>query len=174
MVEATSDVIARNRAKQSELYGEPLGDMLARLMTTLRVTQARVARVLGVSAPMLSQLATGQRVKIGNPAALQRLQALREFAGGVAVGEKSLSECDEVLAEIGTRSGIFTQSTSSPPAPAATSRIVHQLMGSVASAADWERSAATVDNPKIAEFLRTFGAGQPGECLEFLERVQSG
>ena len=39
---------------------------------------------LGVSAPMLSQLASGQRAKIANPAVLVRLQALRAAAWTLA------------------------------------------------------------------------------------------
>ncbi|AKU16164.1 helix-turn-helix domain-containing protein [Luteipulveratus mongoliensis] len=68
--------IERNRTLQAQLYGEPLGPLLRRLVAALGITQARLADVLGLSAPMLSQLASGRRVKIGNPAVVGRLRTL--------------------------------------------------------------------------------------------------
>jgi transcriptional regulator with XRE-family HTH domain len=68
--------VARNRCRQRELYGDPLGDRVRRLTATLGITQARLARTLGISPPMLSQLASARRVKIGDPAVLARLQLL--------------------------------------------------------------------------------------------------
>ena len=57
-------------AQQVETYGAPLGQLVHRITDTLSISQARAAHVLGMSAPMLSQLVTGSRVKIGNPRAL--------------------------------------------------------------------------------------------------------
>lgn len=70
-----------NLAQQRALYGEPLGDTAARVMSALGLTQARLAQVLQISAPMMSQLISAQRVKIGNPAVVHRLQSLSELAG---------------------------------------------------------------------------------------------
>lgn len=70
----------RNQELQRELYGEPLGDRLRRLQAALVVNQARLAEALGVSPTMLSQLISGRRVKIGNPAVLARLVLLDERA----------------------------------------------------------------------------------------------
>lgn len=68
------------RDQQRELYGAPLGEIARDLMGRLGLTQSRLAAALGLSAPMLSQLVSGQRVKIGNPAVLQRLQRLIELS----------------------------------------------------------------------------------------------
>ncbi len=68
------------REQQRELYGRPLGELVHQLTADLRITQGRLAGVLGVSAPMLSQLASGQRVKFGNPAVVGRLQGLIDLA----------------------------------------------------------------------------------------------
>jgi hypothetical protein len=73
--------IARNRDRQCELYGAPLGDRVRRLTAALGVTQARLARALGLSPAMLSQLASARRVKIGDPAVLARLQLLDQRCG---------------------------------------------------------------------------------------------
>src|SRR6185437_3341216 len=62
--------IALNRHRQRELYGCLLGDRVRRLTTVLGITQARLARALGLSPAMLSQLASARRVKIGDPAVL--------------------------------------------------------------------------------------------------------
>ncbi|BBG00754.1 MULTISPECIES: hypothetical protein [Pseudonocardia] len=70
------DLLAENRARQRELYGEPLGERVHRLTSGLRITQARLASALGLSPAMLSQLSGARRVKIGDPAVLSRMVAL--------------------------------------------------------------------------------------------------
>ncbi|MQA11870.1 MAG: XRE family transcriptional regulator [Pseudonocardiaceae bacterium] len=66
-------IVQRNLALQKEWYGEPLGDRVRRLVVAFDVSQANLADVLGISAPMLSQVMSGRRAKIGNPAVLARL-----------------------------------------------------------------------------------------------------
>ncbi|TCP50144.1 hypothetical protein EV191_108233 [Tamaricihabitans halophyticus] len=66
-------VVQRNLALQREWYGEPLGDRVRRLVVAFDVSQANLAEVLGISAPMLSQVMSGRRAKIGNPAVLARM-----------------------------------------------------------------------------------------------------
>jgi len=66
--EEISARIAENRDRQRALYGAPLGERVRRLTGLLRVSQARLARALGLSPAMLSQLASGRRVKIGDRA----------------------------------------------------------------------------------------------------------
>lgn len=68
--------VARNVAMQREWYGEPLGDRVRRLVVAFDVSQAQLADVLGLSPPMLSQLMSGRRAKIGNPAVLARMVML--------------------------------------------------------------------------------------------------
>ncbi len=81
--------IVRNVALQREWYGEPLGDRVRRLVVAFDVSQAQLAEVLGLSAPMLSQLMSGRRAKIGNPAVLARLVMLerRVLTPEVASGD---------------------------------------------------------------------------------------
>lgn len=64
---AQQEATARARELQRNWYGEPLGALFRRLIDDLGLNQARLAGVLGLSAPMLSQLMSGQRAKIGNP-----------------------------------------------------------------------------------------------------------
>lgn len=66
-------IVQRNLALQREWYGEPLGDRVRRLVVAFDVSQANLAEVLGISAPMLSQVMSGRRAKIGNPAVLARM-----------------------------------------------------------------------------------------------------
>lgn len=81
--------VARNVAQQREWYGEPLGDRVRRLVVAFDVSQAALADVLGVSPPMLSQLMSGRRAKIGNPAVLARMVMLerRVLTPEVASGD---------------------------------------------------------------------------------------
>lgn len=81
--------VVRNVAQQREWYGEPLGDRVRRLVVAYDVSQAQLADVLGLSPPMLSQLMSGRRAKIGNPAVLARMVMLerRVLTPAVASGE---------------------------------------------------------------------------------------
>ena len=86
------------RHRQRELYGEPLAELTGRVRGALGLTQAGLARVLGVSAPMLSQLVSGQRTRIGNPAVVQRLQWLLDLSARAQL--LSPDEVAEKIAEI--------------------------------------------------------------------------
>lgn len=83
--------IQRNIELQRQWYGEPLGDRVRRLVVAFDVSQAFLADVLGISAPMLSQVMSGRRAKIGNPAVLARLIMLERkiLTPGVASGDAS-------------------------------------------------------------------------------------
>jgi transcriptional regulator with XRE-family HTH domain len=91
--------ITLNRHRQRELYGSPLGDRVRRLTAVLGITQARLARTLGLSPAMLSQLASARRVKIGDPAVLARLQLLDQRCATDL--PRSRSAVDELLEEVG-------------------------------------------------------------------------
>ncbi|MDR7300637.1 helix-turn-helix transcriptional regulator [Haloactinomyces albus] len=82
-------IVQRNLALQRQWYGEPLGDRVRRLVVAFRTSQAQLADVLGISAPMLSQVMSGRRAKIGNPSVLARLVMLERkvLTPGVAAGE---------------------------------------------------------------------------------------
>jgi transcriptional regulator with XRE-family HTH domain len=90
--------IAVNRARQRELYGAPLGDRVRRLTGLLRISQARLARALGLSPAMLSQLASGRRVKIGDPAVLARMLVLDQRCRGL-VEPPPRAAVEELLTE---------------------------------------------------------------------------
>ncbi|MGI8307639.1 helix-turn-helix domain-containing protein [Saccharopolyspora hattusasensis] len=86
---AESSNVQRNLELQRQWYGEPLGDRVRRLVVAFRISQAQLAEVLGISAPMLSQVMSGRRAKIGNPSVLARLVMLERkvLIPGVAAGE---------------------------------------------------------------------------------------
>lgn len=114
------EATARARELQRSWYGEPLGALFRRLIDDLGLNQARLAAVLGLSAPMLSQLMSGQRAKIGNPAVVQRVQALQDLAGQVADGSVSAGEATDRMDEIKKTQGVPSSATAArpPPAPA--------------------------------------------------------
>lgn len=82
-------IVQRNLALQREWYGEPLGDRVRRLVKAFNISQAYLAEVLGISAPMLSQVMSGRRAKIGNPSVLARMIMLERkvFIPDVAAGK---------------------------------------------------------------------------------------
>ncbi|SFB55646.1 hypothetical protein SAMN05216266_11932 [Amycolatopsis marina] len=83
-------IVQRNIALQREWYGEPLGDRVRRLVVAFDVSQAFLAEVLGISAPMLSQVMSGRRAKIGNPVVLARMIMLERkiLIPAVAAGNR--------------------------------------------------------------------------------------
>jgi hypothetical protein len=64
--------------QQRALYGAPLGERFGVVLREYGISQRTLAATLGLSAPMLSQLANAQRIKIGNPAVYARLVMLEE------------------------------------------------------------------------------------------------
>lgn len=139
-----------NLARQRALYGEPLAVIAGRI-TALGVTQARLAEVLGLSAPMLSQLLSGHRVKIGNPLVLARLRALSELAGeapGLDAAELA-SRLEQI------RESAVTISDSGP-----RDLVVETLRGA-ASAAELARMAELTTAASLASLLRA--AARPAD-----------
>lgn len=98
----------RNRVEQSRLYGAPLGQIVAELVEVYGISRSRLAGLLGLSAPMLSQLAAGHRLKIGNPVAVQRLQSLvahvPEVRDGRTPAVTVMTEVEEQSGAVITRS----------------------------------------------------------------------
>jgi transcriptional regulator with XRE-family HTH domain len=168
------------RELQRAWYGEPLGELFRRLMEDLGLNQARLAAVLGLSAPMLSQLKSGQRAKIGNPAVVQRLQALQELAAQVVAGQTGAREAAARMEEIrgaaaASAFGTTTHSALPAEAPAAAPREVvrgiQEVLRSLASAAEVEEAARSLAplHPRLAEFLRVYGAGRTSEAVAHYE-----
>ncbi|MFI0895322.1 helix-turn-helix domain-containing protein [Streptomyces sp. NPDC020983] len=167
------------RELQRAWYGEPLGELFRRLMEDLGLNQARLAAVLGLSAPMLSQLKSGQRAKIGNPAVVQRLQALQELAAQVVAGRTGAREAAARMEEIrdAAASSVLGTTTHSalpaetPAAPREVVRGIQEVLRSLASAAEVEDAARSLAplHPHLAEFLRVYGAGRTSEAVAHYE-----
>jgi hypothetical protein len=151
------------REQQAALYGAPLSETVRRLTDTLGLTQAGVARVLGVSAPMLSQLVTGQRIKIGNPVAVQRLVSLLGLVDEVERG-LAHDRLASRLEEIGSDSTPTLTRPAASPQPAA--RQVSRVLQAVASGRELAAAAAALQDahPDLAEVLRVYGLGAPEDA----------
>ncbi|MFH7593844.1 DNA-binding protein [Streptomyces racemochromogenes] len=176
------EATARARELQRSWYGEPLGALFRRLIDDLGLNQARLAAVLGLSAPMLSQLMSGQRAKIGNPAVVQRVQALQDLAGQVADGSVSAGEATDRMDEIkNTQGGSVlsnngqTATSSGAPTVKRVVREIQSLLRSVSAAGDIidAANALAPSHPELAEFLRVYGAGRTAEAVAHYEAHQN-
>ncbi|MFJ4962475.1 hypothetical protein EES43_14120 [Streptomyces sp. ADI96-02] len=180
---AQQEATARARELQRSWYGEPLGALFRRLIDDLGLNQARLAAVLGLSAPMLSQLMSGQRAKIGNPAVVQRVQALQELASQVADGSLSAGEAADRMEEIKksqggsvlTGTGQTTTSGGGAPTVRRVVREIQSLLRSVAAAGDIIDAADSLapTHPELAEFLKVYGAGRTADAVAHYEGHQS-
>ncbi|MEU9118600.1 DNA-binding protein [Streptomyces sp. NPDC048506] len=179
---AQQEATARARELQRSWYGEPLGALFRRLIDDLGLNQARLAAVLGLSAPMLSQLMSGQRAKIGNPAVVQRVQALQELAGQVSDGSISAAEATDRMEEIKKTAGgsVLNNTTQQTSSTGATTvrrvvREIQSLLRSVSDAGDIIDAANTLapTHPELAEFLRVYGAGRTADAVAHYEAHQN-
>ncbi|RJQ82888.1 XRE family transcriptional regulator [Pseudonocardiaceae bacterium YIM PH 21723] len=114
--------VQRNLALQRQWYGEPMGDRVRRLVVALDVSQAQLADTLGISAPMLSQVMSGRRAKIGNPSVLARLVMLERRVLSPAVSSGDPSAIAQVLDDV--REANPTVSRGELPDPLAELRAV--------------------------------------------------
>jgi transcriptional regulator with XRE-family HTH domain len=168
--------LAANRHRQCELYGAPLGDRVRALTAALGITQARLARTLGMSPPMLSQLASGRRVKIGDPAVLARLMLLDRLVDRCAPNGRPLpaATVETVLGEVIRSRPRWTSATRpaalDPEPPAAPARRGSEdgaalaALRALSPPARLAAAAATLAPgfPELAELLRrAAGAHRP-------------
>jgi transcriptional regulator with XRE-family HTH domain len=175
----TPDQVERNRAQQAELYGEPLGELLRRIAGTLGLTQARMAETVGLSAPMLSQLISAQRVKIGNPAVVQRIQALDQLAADVTderVDPAALAQRLDAVRGATAPISRTTHTGSPRPSPAGTHAVVRGIQDVLRTAASAEELLAAAgrlepDHPRLAELLRVYGTGRTDDAVALYERT---
>lgn len=99
-------------AQQVEIYGERWADRFGRLLRAYDISQAKLAAVIGLSAPMTSQLISGQRVKISNPAVYGRIMQLEEHLARPGARLADPAERDQVLAAVsGSNPSLTTRST---------------------------------------------------------------
>ncbi|WP_205648015.1 helix-turn-helix domain-containing protein [Actinomadura rubteroloni] len=164
------DAVARNRALQAEWYGEPLGDRVRRILSGLGLSQSALARVLGLSPPMLSQLMSGHRAKISNPAVLGRLLAVEDLAADPATAALPAAELRTRLDEIRS---VAAPALGRPPLERPAARAVQALLREVASAAEIEAAAALIaaEFPDLADVLRIYGTGRAGDAEEHFRRI---
>lgn len=162
------EVTAEHRRRQAELYGEPLGELIGRVAGRLGLTRARVAEVLGLSAPMVSQLMSAQRIKIGNPLVVRRLQDLVALADEVAAGTVPPTSIEQRVAEVRAQTGtVTTDSGSRRPAATGVVRSIQGLLRAAASAGELLAAAEQLrpEYPELAEFLGVYGAGRTDEAV---------
>lgn len=157
--------VQRNREQQAQWYGEPVGDTVRRITAALGLTQGQLAAVVGLSAPMLSQLASGQRVKIANPGVLSRLQAITALADDPGTLDLSRTEVTRRVAAVRDvdASGVLTTGSA---AAGRGPEAAQALLRAVASAAELERAAGLLDaaHPALAQVLRVYGLGRTQEA----------
>lgn len=153
-------IVQRNLALQREWYGEPLGDRVRRLVVAFDVSQANLADVLGISAPMLSQVMSGRRAKIGNPAVLARLIMLERkvLTPDVASGKREALQ--RALDEVRASKPSVTRDNL-PVDIGRTDRVAVAALRRVADPGDLTAAADLLNGkfPDIAELLRR--AGRP-------------
>lgn len=153
------------REQQKQAYGEPLSEAFSRFREAFGLNQSELATVLGISAPMLSQLNSGQRVKIGNPAVMQRLQRLEDLVGQIRSGTLPGEQIPAMLEEIKAATGRLTRSTTAVvPVEADDASVVagmRNLLRAVASGQEIRSAAEALESehPGLAEVLRLYGTG---------------
>lgn len=172
----TPEQIARNRAQQAQLYGEPLGDVFGRLVATLRLNQSRLSEVLGLSKPMLSQLMSAQRVKIGNPAVLQRMLVLEELADEVDRAGMDSAELETRLAEVAATSGTLSRTSQSRVRlePNSAVSLIQSMLRATASAEELLSASRQLEaeHPGIAELLRVYGTWRTDDAVAHYRRIE--
>lgn len=151
-------IVQRNLALQREWYGEPLGDRVRRLVVAFDVSQANLADVLGISAPMLSQVMSGRRAKIGNPQVLARLIMLERtvLTPDVAAGKPEALQ--RALDDVRASNPMVTRD-SLPVDSGRNDRMALAALRRVAQADDLTEAANLLNGkfPQLAALLRRAG-----------------
>lgn len=103
--------VAANRQAQRDLYGDTLEARITALTQHYGVSQRRLARALGISAPMLSQLISARRVKMGNTLAYERMVALADRTGEVTDPDAA----ERILQEVAASDAVTTMQMRTQP-----------------------------------------------------------
>ncbi|WP_018685977.1 transcriptional regulator [Actinokineospora enzanensis] len=148
-------IVQRNIALQREWYGEPLGDRVRRLVVAFDVSQANLADVLGISAPMLSQVMSGRRAKIGNPAVLARLIMLERKILTPEVASGRREALQKALDDVRVSKPAVTRDN----LPVDVGRSAIMALRRLAGADDLTAAAGLLDDrfPDLADLLRRAG-----------------
>ncbi|MFN8048396.1 MAG: helix-turn-helix transcriptional regulator [Ancrocorticia sp.] len=96
---------------QVDLYGATWATRFQALRSAYGLSQRSLAATVGLSAPMVSQLVSGQRVKISNPSVLARIVRL----------EECLSDPEVVAGDQGAIAAVLESVVSSTPVLRTTS-----------------------------------------------------
>ncbi len=137
---------------QRDLYGATWQERFSAIRRGYGLSQHALAATIGLSAPMVSQLSSGQRTKIANPAVLARVTLLEDRLADAAVRAGDEAAIAAVLAEaVGSHPVLTTQS-----APASARATTVQWLGRHASAAQLS---------SIAEAARARGAEELADAL---------
>lgn len=149
-----TQVVAKNVALQREWYGEPLGDRVRRLVVAFDVSQGFLADVLGISAPMLSQVMSGRRAKIGNPAVLARLIMLERSVLTPSVAAGDPDALRQALEDV--RASRPAVTTDALPVEGGDEETVFTALRAVATADDLSQAAERLDghHAELARLLR--------------------
>jgi transcriptional regulator with XRE-family HTH domain len=153
-------IVQRNLELQREWYGEPLGDRVRRLVVAFGITQTILAEVLGISAPMLSQVMSARRAKIGNPAVLARMIMLERkvLTPDVAAGKPEAMQ--QALDEVRDSRPSVTRDNL-PLDVGRNDRVAVAALRRVADPGDLVEAAELLNGkfPDLADLLRR--AGRP-------------
>lgn len=155
------DIIQRNIAWQRDWYGEPLGDRLRRLIVAFDISQSALAETLGISKPMLSQVISGRRAKIGNPAVLSRLIMLERKIMTPAVASGDPLALAAAVTEVRDSNPSIGRDNLQG-GNGLSEGVVHAVLREVADTERLEDAADLLeeDFPAIADLLRRAGKGQ--------------
>jgi transcriptional regulator with XRE-family HTH domain len=155
-------------AQQVEIYGERWADRFGRLLRAYDISQAKLAAVIGLSAPMISQLISGQRVKISNPAVYGRIMQLEEHLTRPGARPTDPAQRDQVLAAVsGSNPSLTTRSTEASGAPhPSTGTDGRQPAGDIRSVlAALARSADRTQLRTVSAAARQAGADELADLL---------
>ncbi|WP_120002975.1 DNA-binding protein [Nesterenkonia muleiensis] len=160
-----------NREAQRAAYGEPLNETFDRIRQAFGLNQAGLAGILGLSAPMLSQLNSAQRVKIGNPAVLSRVHQLNELVDQLAAGQVDAEEVPHRLDQVKSSKGSLGRTTKVMADQAPDAAIVagmRNLLRAVASGSEIRDAAEALQgaHPQLAEVLHIYGTGPAHPAVE--------
>lgn len=158
-------------AQQRQLYGEPVGDLVRRITASVGLTQTGVAGVLGLSPAMLSQLMSGQRVKIGNPLVVSRLRSMLALAE--AAPSLTRQEVEQQLDEIQV-SRVTVTTIQTPAAAPDPVVLVRQVLRAVASGRELDQAARALADvaPGLAEVIRLYGAGSSEDARQHFDSIR--